>query len=336
MDDSVQAQLPSVQAQLPSIQAQLPAVQYRKEITKFAPKRYQKRHTIVLGKNDLWSADIVDYQAFANKNNGTRFLLCIIDVWSRFVWVFPLKTKSALSVLHCFQELHVTPKNLWSDSGKEFLNKDFKDYCKRKDINMYQTYGENKAVYVERFNRTLKEKINNHMIDNNTQKYIDVLPSIVSEYNDTRHNTTKTTPRKAYDGEAIPTQFQNQSAPREPQFAVGDFVRISRLKGVFEKGYSHKWSKEVFQISAVNSSQNPVMYQIVDQSNEPIKGKFYEEELQKTNMQSFRRVSEIIKSRTQAGVKQFLVSFDGYGKDFDRWVTQSELNKLQAKGGSFI
>ena len=147
-----------------------------KEIYKNVKKNFQRQHIIAYSKNDLYSADLVDMSQYSKVNKGIHFLLTIIDVYSRYAWVVPLKNKTALEVLNSFKSINQIPKNLWVDEGKEFFNKDFKKFNEENNINMYHTYTEIKGAFIERFNRTLKERIIKFMDYEATTKYLDELP----------------------------------------------------------------------------------------------------------------------------------------------------------------
>jgi hypothetical protein len=158
-----------------------------------------------------------------------------MDIYSRYAFVFPLKDKKGSTIIKCFKELKNYGRNLWIDKGGEFLNNEFKKFCKDNNINIYHTYGDSKAVYIERFNRTLKQRINNYFIENNTNKYIDVLDNIVEEYNNTKHSTTKQTPYDVYYNNEEPAVTYFTGGSEKPKSKVGDYVRIRGIKGTFEK-----------------------------------------------------------------------------------------------------
>jgi len=305
------------------------ALQYRKELTKPAPKIFPKRKVLVFGKNDIWSADIVDYNKLSAFNSQYKYLLCIIDIYSRYAYVFPLRDKKGISIMQCFKELkdNIYGKNLWVDQGGEFLNRDFKNFCLQHDINMYHTYGEGKAVYVERFNRTLKTRINNYFIENNTNVYIDILPKLVNDYNNSIHSSIGKTPASIYIHDEKPLNKNNMidNSKIVAKYKEGDYVRISKVKGIFEKGYSHKWSKEVFKIIKVNTLQHPIMYQLEDLQKERIEGKFYEQEVQKTELKDYTMIEDIVKTRMKNGKKEYLVKYDGYSEKFNEWVDSSKV-----------
>lgn len=300
--------------------------EYAKELTKPVNKKFQRRRVITYYNDDIWSADLADMSNLKEFNNNVTFLLCIIDIYSRYAYVIPLKNKSAITVLDAFKSIKKTPKNLWVDQGSEFLNKEFKKYREDNGINIYHTFSENKSAYAERFIRTLKELITKHILETNHNNYIDALPQIVQGYNETIHSRTKKTPDEVYHEEEEPAEYKEPKAI-PIKLKVGDYVRITRVKTTFEKGYTPKWSKEVFKIYNVNTKQTPVMYSIEDQQGEKIDGKFYQNELQKTNLKDFAIISEVLKTRTLKGIKQSLVKYDGYSDKFNEWIDDSKLTK---------
>ena len=111
--------------------------------------------------DEIWSADLVDMKQFSRKNNGFKFLLTVIDVYSKYAWIIPLKTKTGKEMINAFEKIIKVrqPEKLWTDVGKEFINKDFKQFLAKNNIEIYQTFNEGKAVVAERFNRTIKEKM---------------------------------------------------------------------------------------------------------------------------------------------------------------------------------
>ena len=100
--------------------------QYHKELSKQINLKFQRRPVITYGKNDIWGADLLDVNKFRTTNKNITFLLVVIDIYSRYIFIEPLKNKTALSVLDAFKKIGEIPKNLWVDEGKEFYNKDMK------------------------------------------------------------------------------------------------------------------------------------------------------------------------------------------------------------------
>ena len=106
----------------------------------------------------------------------------------------------------------------------------------------------------------------------------------------------------------------------KPKFSVGDKVRISKKKKTFEKGYTTRWTEEIFTIVEVNLTHYPITYKIADLNGEEIKGSFYEPELQKTSQELFR-LEKVIKR----GKKKSLVKWKGYSDDFNSWVDNKDI-----------
>jgi hypothetical protein len=123
---------------------------------------------------------------------------------------------------------------MWVDEGHEFYNKEFMAFLKSNDIDMYHTNSELKSVFVERFNRTLREIMNQYFIEHNTDEYINVLQDMIEDYNNKIDSRTKQKPINIYLHNAEPKQ-KEITGMDNPKFSIGDFVRISKVKKTFEK-----------------------------------------------------------------------------------------------------
>ena len=170
--------------------------------------------------------------------------------FSKYAWVVPLKDKKGISIVDAFQKnlnkSNRRPNKIWVDKGSEFYNYSFKKWLKDSDIEMHSTHNEEKSVIVERFIRTLKTKIFKYMTSVSKNVYIDKLDYIVSEYNNTYHTTIKMKPVDVKDDTYI--DFKKEVNDKDPKFKVGDYVRISKYKNIFAKGYTPNWSEEMFMI----------------------------------------------------------------------------------------
>ena len=131
---------------------------------------------------------------------------------------------------------------------------------------MYSIYNEGKLVVAKRFIRTLKNKIYKYMTTTSKNVYIDKLDDIVNEYNNTYHRTIKM---------ILKDNFEKEVNDKDPKFKVGDYVRISKCKNIFAKGYTPNWSEEVFVISKIKNTV-PWTYVINDLNGEEFIGSFYE------------------------------------------------------------
>ena len=263
--------------------------------------------------------------AFKDYNDGYTFLLLVIDTFSKYGYLIPLKNKKGETVANALKDIFKKrkPEKLWTDKGKEFYNKDVKDL-----VELYSTENEEKSSIAERWVRTIKEKMWKYFTDNNTYKYIDVLPDLVEDYNKTVHSSTKLTPIDASKKKNELTVWRNLYPDRykkyniTPKFSVGDEVRITKKKKVFEKGYTTRWTEEIFTIKEIQDT-NPVTYKLTDLKGEEIEGTFYEPELQKTEQQIFRIEKVIKKEKGKSFVK-----WKGYSDKFNSWVDNKELIDL--------
>ena len=182
---------------------------------------------------------------------------------------------------------------------------------------MYSTHNEGKSVVVERFNRTLKSKIYKCMTSISKNVYIDKLHGLVDEYNNAYVATIKLKPIDVKGNADINTD--KESNDKDPKFKVGDRVRISKYKNIFAKGYTPKWSEEVFVIKKVNNTV-PWTSIINDLHGEEITGTFYEKELQKTNQEEFR-IEKVIKRKGD----KIYVKWKGCNNSFNSWIDKASL-----------
>ena len=180
------------------------------------------------------------------------------------------------------------------------------------------------------WNRTIKTKMwKQFTVQGNTQ-YLDMLPKLVKQYNNTRHNSIKMTPveasKKKNEGAVYFNLYGDiETIKQKPKFKVGDKVRINKYKrNVFDKGYTANWSEEVLTVHKIQST-SPVTYKIKDLNNEQIKGSFYEPELSKAKQEVFR-IDKII--RRDYKKKQALVKWKGYSDDFNSWIPMKDLKDI--------
>ena len=292
------------------------------ELHKPIRRNFKKRRVLVNDIDKIWAADLVDMQAFSKFNRGFKYLLAVIDVFSKYGWLIPLKDKTGKSVASALKTIFEErkPEKMWVDKGKEFYNKDVKDL-----IELYSTENEEKSSVVERWIRTMKENMWKYFTANSTNVYLNQLSSLVKEYNNTRHSSIKMTPVNASKKENELRVWRNLYPEHleiydiNPKFSVGDKVRISKKKQTFEKGYTTRWTEEIFTIVEVKRTQPPT-YKITDLNGEEIKGTFYEPELQKTGQELFR-IEKLIKR----GKKKSLVKWKGYSDDFNSWVDNKDI-----------
>jgi len=215
------------------------------ELHKPVQKKFCKRRVWVSRIDDIWAADLVDMTEFAKINDGYKYLLAAIDVFSKYGWIIPLKNKTGKATALALKTILTRrkPQHLWVDKGKEFYNRDVKSL-----IYLYSTENEERSSVVERWNRTMKERMFKYFSANKTYRHMDVLKDLVRRYNETKHSSFGMTPIEASDPsneEKVRIKlYPNLPAPFKPKFAIGDRVRIPRKKQTFEKGYTVRWTEE--------------------------------------------------------------------------------------------
>ena len=168
------------------------------ELHKPIIRKFNKRKVYSQFKDDIWGVDLADMQSLSRKNKGIKYLLCIIDLYSKYGLVIPLKDKKGITIVNAFDKIikqsNRKPSKIWVDQGGEFYNNVFEKCLSDNDINMYSTYNEGKSVVAERFIRTLKNKLNKHMMATGKNVYYDVLDDVVNNYNNAKHSTIKMKP----------------------------------------------------------------------------------------------------------------------------------------------
>ena len=291
------------------------------ELHKPVRRTFKKRRVYVKGLDEIWAADLIEMRPFAKYNKGVNYLLVVIDLFSKYAWLAPLKNKKGESVANALRDIFKTrkPNKMWVDDGKEFWNKNVRPL-----VELYSTKNEEKSCVVERLNRTLKEAMWKYFSANSTFKYIDILQTFVDKYNNTFHESIKMKPVEASKKKNENLVWRNLygDSPRandSPKFAIGDKVRIVKKKRHFEKGYTPRWTEEIFTISKIQYT-DPITYKIIDYNNEEIEGTFYEQELQKSTQEVFR-IEKVIRKR---GNKS-LVKWKGYTDEFNSWVDNTDL-----------
>ena len=301
------------------------------ELHKPITKTFSKRSVISNGIDEIWVADLVEMQKFSKWNKGIKYLLMVIDVFSKYGWIRGLKDKKTETVSKAFDDIFKSkrkPQMLWTDKGSEFISKHFKGFLKRAGIKLYHTENEEKSSVVERWNKTMKNRMWKMFTVNNNTVYWDKIDKLVDDYNNARHSSIKMTPveaSKKKNESKVWSNLYGESIylkPGKSKFAIGDRVRISKYKRkVFDKGYTPNWTEEIFVINKVLPTK-PVTYSIFDLMGEAIKGSFYKQELQKAKQQTFR-IEKIIRRDNRK--KLALVKWSGYPDKFNSWVSFKDL-----------
>lgn len=293
-----------------------------------ARKNFKRRHVITKGIDYLWQADLVDMSSYSNVNKGHNFLLTVIDTFSKFAWAISIKTKSGIDVtnamLTIFNTYERTPQYLQTDDGKEFFNKHFQTLMNEHTINHYSTFSVLKASICERWNRTLKNMMWKMFSLNGSYHWISKVKSLVDKYNNTYHRTIKMKPvdvnSPLKERQLLSSVYNYILKPVLSKFKVGDSVRISKYKHIFEKSYTPNFTTEVFKVRRVQKT-DPVTYLLKDYKDNPIKGGFYELELIKAKYPNLYLVEKILRKKGN----QVLVKWLGFKSSESTWENKTDI-----------
>ncbi len=221
------------------------------------------------------------------------FLLCAIDVFSKYAYVRPLVSKTGSSVESALKDIFSkqTPRAIQSDHGKEFLNKKVQDYLKEIGVDFFTSQNEDiKCAIVERFNRTLQDRLYKSMFYKKSFRYVDDLPKFIRAYNKAYHRTIGMSPAEVtlLNQEEIWQRMYNtpKAVARKTtiNLDVGDKVRLVKGKRTFKKGYMETHTREIFTVTKIRKFTAPITYTVADDKGDVIGGTFYREELQKIRL----------------------------------------------------
>ena len=196
------------------------------------------------------------------------------------------------------------------------------------NVKIYYTYSNLKAVFIERFNKSLRELMMKSFIKNNNTIWYNILPNLIRTCNNRIHRSIKMKPinvNKPNEKHIKNTVYNYNITDKIPKFKINDLVRISlKRRQLFDKSSANiKWSEELFKIHSINKS-NVITYKIKDLNDEIIKGIFYEKELQKTRNTSDQYIIEkILKSNKN----KMYVKWRGYNSSFNSWIDKNSVTK---------
>lgn len=300
------------------------------------------RNKIIVNKmNEQWEADLVDMSMFSRQNAGYKYILTVIDCFSKVARVQAVKSKTAENIKNAFKLIFQDnkPLNLRTDRGLEFMNSVLKKYLKELNINHFTSNDEKiKCAIVERFNRTLKSRMFKYFTAKGTRKYIKVLQDFVTAYNNSYHRTIKMKPidvkinnedqvfRNIYDDKSF-NELINPRVPN-PQLKTGDKVRIPYESQKLDKGYYPTYKDHVFTVERPIKGDKKYVFKIKDYKGNIINQVFYPEQLQKIT-ENLHRVEKILKKRTRRGIKEVFVKWTNYPPTYNSWIPEKDVQDLR-------
>ena len=261
---------------------------------------FPRRKVIVRGIQHQYQADLMDMQNLSSQNSGTRYLLNVVDCFSRKAVSVCLNKKTGPVVAEALRRAFDVlgwPRKLQTDQGTEFINDFVARLTQSKGVRHFSSDQELKASLVERFNRTLREKINKYMTHHQTPRYVDVLSKLVKNYNNSPHRgllgMTPLSVTKANEGTVFRHQYGDYLKQKawKPKFKIGDVVRVALIRRGFVKR-TKNFQKDLYQVVDVLSG-TPPMYRLKTlKDNRLVKGSYYGPQLIRV-----RVISDIVKAR---------------------------------------
>ena len=298
--------------------------------------RFERNKTIVKSIDEQWQVDLCDMQSKSGDNDDNAYILTCIDCFSKYAWAEPLQQKTADNIIKAMSRIFSSgrkPQRLQTDKGSEFTNAKVQAFLRKHKIHFFTTDSDKKASIVERFNRTLKNRMFKYFTNENTYRYVDVLQALVDGYNGTYHRSIKMQPRQVQriHQPVIRQRLYGKEKKyrlKSYKYNIGDWVRVSKQRVTFAKGYLPGWSEEIFVIRKRSRQRQPVYY-LRDLKNENLIGAFYEPELQRVREPTEYRVEKVLRSRTKSGgVKEYLVKWKGWDSSFNSWVKATDVREL--------
>ena len=300
------------------------------ELNKPVINKFERKKIIVNHIDEIHSCDLVDMQKYSRVNKGYKYIFTNIDIFSKYSWSFPLKTKTIKEIKSCFQKIfnERKPKYIWSDQESAFFSKEMIQFFKDNNVKIYYTHSDLKAVIIERFNRSLRELMMKSFVKNNNTVWYNILPNLINTYNNRYHSTIKMKPKnvnKLNEKHIKNTVYNYDITNKKPRYKIGDLVRISlKRRTLFDKPTGNiKWSEQIYKIYKINKS-NVITYQLKDMNNEIIQGQFYTKELQLTkNTTGEYIIEKILKTNKD----KIYVKWRGYDSSFNSWINKNDITK---------
>lgn len=297
-----------------------------------------------------FQADLIDISSLKQDNDNTTFLLVIIDIFSRKIWVIPLKRKTGVATSSAFEdwfeEMDKEPgwatlsRSILTDSGKEFLNQWVRGLMTRKGVRMEQAKNIHKAAIVERVNKSLQVLIYKYLTDRGETRYLDVLPSLVKTYNNRKHrslNYMSPNEADATENQIIVRSIHlaryakintHRTKKNYTKFKIGDRVRIktdAKAPSSARRAYLQQFHGEYFVVEKINRRMPIIMYELKSMdTEEQIEGGFYANEMGHVRGDTFK-IDKILETKGRGRKKKHLVQWKHFSSKWNSWVNDSDM-----------
>lgn len=293
---------------------------------------FKRNRVLALYKDYGWEADLIDMQAYAEENEGHKYILVVIDIFTKFCWLRAIKTKTPAAVCEAFSDIFSSskrvPHRLRTDRGNEFQSRVNEKFYRDHDILYFTSTNQTvKCSIVERLNRTLKSRFFRYFSSKGHHRYMDVLHDFEDNYNTSYHRSIRMTPTEAcdadpklvfsniYGGKSLDQLFAEKEVPVAEE---GDIVRLRYPKDTFDKSYLSTFTDQTATVDKVIKKPVP-LYSLRDYKNKVMPQNFYKHEVQVIPEPSYR-VERVLRTRTRNGVKEYFVKFLNYPSSENSWV----------------
>ena len=327
------------------------------------PKANFKRSKIYIEKPYvMYDADLMDMQRHSKENDGDRFVLICIDIFSRYLKCIALKTKQGREVTTALAKIFADPKTpypriLRTDTGSEFTNKLVSAYLYQNGVKHILARNTVHANYAERVIRTIKSKLYKFFTHKASFRWNDILDKVVYSYNNTQHSAIKMTPqsvnistaRQAWVNQFLlpvakkvdlsrrgPKVSKNSLKPKKSlktkfRYKVGATVRVSLQKHAFTRDFDQRWSGEYYIITKRFARDGLPIYKLTDLKEREVKGTFYQAQLSEISLSANtkHRVETILAKRTRKGRKQALVKWLFWPEEYNSWIDSKEVGAIR-------
>ena len=308
-----------------------------------ARKHFQRNKIVSNSPFELVQMDLCDMTEYAGSNSNYKYIITVIDVFTKMAFAKALKNKEAETVRDAVEVIlsKIKPHMVQTDLGTEFKNKTVLKVLKDNGIHLYFARNKQiKASVVERFNRTLKEKMHRYFTSKGTRRYTNVLSQLVDSYNNTHHSAIGMKPveavladpnlvfRKLY-GIKSNREMEMSAAVVEKLLVIGSHVRVRYITSPMDKGYLPKYSDVIYRISKHVKGFPRMMYQVKDHEGQILQRKLYREDLQPVPSDTRYRVERILRRRKRPdGSFDVRVKWLNYPSSANSWVPEEEIGDV--------
>ena len=310
------------------------------------PSKFKRRKVISLWPDECWSLDLIDIQSLSPWNKNYKYILTKIDIFSKKANAKPMKRKFQTDTLLALKQIiededDICPSKIWSDEGSELK---LEKFYKQNNIEQYHVTTKIKGSMIERFNRTLQDKMYRILTSRNSLSWVDFLSKCISSYNNTRTRSLfGLTPNEAHRSENtkfIQSKYDQEldlyekNIKKQAKFKVGQNVQVAKLKQIFDRGYQSRFNEGIKKISSVFNT-TPVTYRVSG-----IKRLLYEQELIRAEKAVDSSISDFIDKlrvvnqrvlrdgKRVGGDKEYLLK-SYCNPDLQSWIRESELKKTE-------